>query len=668
VTRHIAFAAFALVAAAFFAAGPAVSQDRAFIQLEAHSGPDTAAFSAERFAQRLEGMAGFQTAQGRWFAVVIGPFDDAEAADAARRALQAQRQIPGDAFVVTEAGLGAQFWPEAAAAPAAETAQPADPAPAAVAAPEVMPEADTIAEAATDVAAGTADLATAPQIAQPAAEAAPAADEIAAPAFEVAALPVPEAPGAIAPPAPSQTDVAAPAPPQALPPAPGPAFIPEETLAEAQQGEAALDRDARAEIQEALTWFGHYAMAIDAAFGPGTRRAMTAWQEAEGHEPTGVLTTRQRAQLIEGWQAEVATLGFAPWRDETAGIEITLPLGLIAFDRYEAPFVHFRPRGDSGVQALLISQQGSLASLFALYEIMQTLEIVPLEGFRERGRSSFTLTGQNERLASHTYAEYRNGQVKGFTLIWTPGADAGIGRAVEAMQASLSFFGPALPDGIGQPDSAVARADLLAGLEVRRPVMSRSGFYIDPTGKVLTSVTLAEECRRLTIDERYNARVFLRDDALGILVLQPEDELAPLAFANFAADAPEQRGEVVLAGFSFEDLLTRPILTFGQLAGLGGLDGNGAQRRLSMSAMAGDIGGPVFDRTGQVIGMLVPQPDLAGRVLPEDVNFVVGAEAIVAALRAGGLRPATIPWSDPLPSEELTLLAADMTVLISCWN
>ena len=52
--------------------------------------------------------------------------------------------------------------------------------------------------------------------------------------------------------------------------------------------------DARKELQIALQWEGYYRSLIDGAFGPGTRGAMRGWQEDNGFEPTGVLTTRQR--------------------------------------------------------------------------------------------------------------------------------------------------------------------------------------------------------------------------------------------------------------------------------------------------------------------------------------------------------------------------------------
>ena len=111
---------------------------------------------------------------------------------------------------------------------------------------------------------------------------------------------------------------------------------------------------------------------------------MSQWQAAQGYDQTGVLTTRQRAELLAAYQAELDALGMQLVRDERAGIEIELPLAMVEFARYEFPFAQYEPVDGSGVQVLLISQEGNEATLGGLYEIMQTLEIVPLEGERNR--------------------------------------------------------------------------------------------------------------------------------------------------------------------------------------------------------------------------------------------------------------------------------------------
>lgn len=80
-------------------------------------------------------------------------------------------------------------------------------------------------------------------------------------------------------------------------PAPRPAPPPPsaEEVAETRLG---LDREARRGVQVALSRTGHYAGTQDGLFGPGTRRAIRAWQRAEGRAATGFLTAGDHDLLL----------------------------------------------------------------------------------------------------------------------------------------------------------------------------------------------------------------------------------------------------------------------------------------------------------------------------------------------------------------------------------
>ena len=464
----------------------------------------------------------------------------------------------------------------------------------------------------------------------------------------------------------AEAQPAAPAP-EAAPQAVAAPALPDETPAQARRSEALLSQPEREELQQALQWEGFYSSAIDGDFGRGTRAAMADWQAARGHEATGVLTTRQRDELVSTYRRTLAKLGMQTITEPRAGIQIELPAGLVEFSRYEAPFVHFDSKGDSGVQVLLISQSGDKNTLFGLYDIMQTLEIVPLKGQRQRKSDEFLLTGQNDKLHSYTYAALRDGAVKGFTLVWRPGEDRLMTRAAQMMRDSFRALPDAvLPDLAGEPD-AEQRVDLMAGLEIRSPAMARTGFYVDEKGTVLTTTEVLAQCTRLTIDDEYEAEVAARDDALGLAVLRPRQGLAPLAHASFQTATPRLKTDVAVAGFSYGGVLDQPVLTYGTLADLRGLNGEDGLQRLSLEALPGDAGGPVFDSTGAVMGVLLSRAGGA-RQLPRDVSFAASVPAIAAFLSASGvdIRPAEA--AAQIAPEMLAVQAAGMTVLVSCWN
>ncbi|MFD0982491.1 trypsin-like peptidase domain-containing protein [Tropicimonas aquimaris] len=447
------------------------------------------------------------------------------------------------------------------------------------------------------------------------------------------------------------------------------AVIPDETPREALAGERSLLPAERQELQEALQWEGFYAGGIDGAFGPGTRNAMAAWQSARGYEASGVLTTRQRGELVDGYRSVFADLALASVRDDTAGIEMILPSGKIEYGETEAPFVHYDSSDDDGIRVVLISQSGDEATLFGLYDIMQTLNIVPPSGFRERQQRSFVLTGQSDTLSSHTYAQLSDGEIKGFTLAWPPAQDRLMQRVVQTMRDSfMPIQGTVLPDTALSGDGADQRIDLMSGLEIRRPERSRSGFFIDAAGSVLTTTDVLAQCSRLTLGEEAEAEITARDDRLGLALLKPREPLAPIAVAEFRSDVPRLNSEVALAGFSFGDVLDLPVMTYGTLADIRGLQGEDDLDRLSLESRPGDAGGPVFDGTGAIIGMLRARSDSDGRQLPPDVNFAVDVPAMAEFLDGAGVALRGSDRHAALPPEDLTTLAGDLTVRVSCWN
>ena len=67
--------------------------------------------------------------------------------------------------------------------------------------------------------------------------------------------------------------------------------------AEADEQALGLSRDARREIQRALTLLEYDPKGIDGIFGPGSRAAITRFQTVNGLEPTGFVTAAMRTQL-----------------------------------------------------------------------------------------------------------------------------------------------------------------------------------------------------------------------------------------------------------------------------------------------------------------------------------------------------------------------------------
>jgi peptidoglycan hydrolase-like protein with peptidoglycan-binding domain len=450
--------------------------------------------------------------------------------------------------------------------------------------------------------------------------------------------------------------------------APDDLLLPDETKAEARDSETLLTEEGRKELQVALQWFGFYAGAIDGDYGPGTRKSMAAWQEAKGVDPTGILTTRQRRALVDGWRAETAAFGFSEVTDDKAGITVTLPLALVEFDHYEPPFVHFHAKEADAPRIVLISQPGDQAALFGLYDILQTLEAVPLDGARDRGEQSFRIRGTSGSTDTTVFAALKGGMIKGWMLISTPGNQTRDTRILQILEASFDPSGDqALDPGMVAMDAGT-KAGLLSGLEVRKPRFSRSGLFVDAQGTVLTTVDAVTGCGRITLDRSIDATVKLADAASGLALVTPRTALSPRQVAEFQTAQGRVGGEIVVAGYSYEDRLPAPVLTFGTLEDMTGLNGEPGLRRLGIEVLAGDAGGPVLDGSGAVIGMLLPAGAKGDRQLPPGVHFAAAASEITRVLGTGGITPLQSTRQGTLPPIEMTEIGTGMTALVSCWD
>ena len=437
-----------------------------------------------------------------------------------------------------------------------------------------------------------------------------------------------------------------------------------ETPAEAQRSERALSRDEKKELQVMLKWAGFYNAAIDGSFGRGTRNSMAAWQAANNYEQTGILTTLQRADLLKQYNAVLEGLGLEVVRDDAAGIEMQMPMGVVSFEKYESPFARYTSTGDIDAKVLLISQAGDQSTLFGLYDIMQTLEIVPLDGPRERKNNSFVLIGEDAGMISETRASLQGGEIKGFTLVWPAGDEERRRRMLTLMQNSFVRLDGALDPAAGADEAQAI--DLVAGLEIRKPRLSRSGFYVDARGTVVTTSDVVQSCTRITLDNEYEAEILSDDANNGIAILSPKTALAPLNVASFSAQTPRLQSEIAIAGYSYEGVLGSPSMTFGTLSDVRGLRGEDTLNRLKLAALPGDAGGPVLDASGAVMGMLLPKP-AGDQQLPADVSFALERGSIQAALNASGRTSATSNASTALPAEDIAANARGMTVLVSCW-
>ena len=437
--------------------------------------------------------------------------------------------------------------------------------------------------------------------------------------------------------------------------------VPDETLSEARESEGLLSPDEKMDLQRYLQWAGYYNSTIDASFGRGTRRSMAAWQTDNGHEDTGVLTTAQREKLRAQYFAIFAGLGLETHRDLEAGISIDLPKEVVAFDAYAAPLAHFKSQdASSPAQIFLISAAGNRGDLAAIYGVLPTLSIVPMNIEKSLNKDRFVITGEGTSTRAFITASHKGGEIKGFGLIWPNQNEEQFDRLVAHMRKSFETFpgtlGPSLSVAINDPETEF-------GVAIRKPAFVKSAVFVSDQGHAITDTSNLEQCSALTIGGTYDAEIIARSET-GAGLLSPKSEFNPISYAKLG-NAVRKGDKTFLSSYPYGGRLGLASVTQATVMETTDLSGNAEKFRLDFLAEPGDLGGAVLDQSGNLTGILVSRDD-TGRVLPNNVNFAAATDALASMMQSAGLRLRTGKTNR---LDDVALIASAQNILtpIECW-
>ncbi|MBI0534144.1 serine protease [Roseomonas sp. KE2513] len=195
----------------------------------------------------------------------------------------------------------------------------------------------------------------------------------------------------------------------------------------------------------------------------------------------------------------------------------------------------------------------------------------------------------------------------------------------------------------------------------QREVSTGTGFIIGER-QALTNDHVVRECR--TVRAR-NAEG--RDIAVTVRARDANRDLALLEFREPAGppltfrNGPDvRRGESVMTyGFPLAGMLASdPTLTTGDVSALAGLANNRMHFQISAPVQPGNSGGPLLDLSGNVVGIITSKLNaqrVAQRIgdIPQNVNFAVKGEEILAFLRENRVRPRTASSGAPHTAVEV---------------
>lgn len=175
-----------------------------------------------------------------------------------------------------------------------------------------------------------------------------------------------------------------------------------------------------------------------------------------------------------------------------------------------------------------------------------------------------------------------------------------------------------------------------------------TGFYVSSKGAILTNEHVVKGCTQIAVrqdDGSFKNATMLRSDGTTDLALIETAGPAP-AVASFRSPGDLREGEeIVVYGYPFGGQVSPSgTVTSEIVSSLYGLAGTPHQVQISAPIQTGNSGGPLLDRNGEVVGIVVSKLNALAMAratgdVPQNVNFAVKATPAVTLLQSAGVDP-----------------------------
>lgn len=205
---------------------------------------------------------------------------------------------------------------------------------------------------------------------------------------------------------------------------------------------------------------------------------------------------------------------------------------------------------------------------------------------------------------------------------------------------------------------------------------SGSGFVVSTETFVLTNAHVVEGCQEVRIrtkDRSVVAIIASQDVKNDLALLRLPPEAQPIAV--FQESNTLYPGDSVVAlGFPLRGVLASEAnVSVGTVSALAGLRNDTSKLQISAPIQPGNSGGPLFDKSGLVVGVIVSSLDdkVAMEVLgviPQNVNFAIKSQAAMALMRASDVRFTQRRSTAQMAAAEIARNARQFTVPIECWG
>ena len=202
-------------------------------------------------------------------------------------------------------------------------------------------------------------------------------------------------------------------------------------------------------------------------------------------------------------------------------------------------------------------------------------------------------------------------------------------------------------------------------------VQSGTGFAVGDGSSVITNFHVVDGCKSVRIANVGDGQIKTVDPGDDIAIIQ---STRPISRAlRFRTGDPLKPGEdIIVIGFPLRGLLSSaPTVTTGIVSSLAGLRDDRTRFQISAPVQPGNSGGPVLDKAGNVVGMVVSKLNvlriarMTGDV-PQNVNFAIPVSIITSVLDANSVKYQAGTFDGGKSTAEIVSTASPGVVSLEC--
>jgi len=201
---------------------------------------------------------------------------------------------------------------------------------------------------------------------------------------------------------------------------------------------------------------------------------------------------------------------------------------------------------------------------------------------------------------------------------------------------------------------------------------SGTGFYVNKKGVMITNNHVVKNCSKIKVDGS-NAVVKSFDTTNDLALLQVES--LPASVPDFRSGRGIRLGDgVTVAGYPLRSVLGSGLnVVTGTVASLSGIKNNSSRLQITAPINSGNSGGPLFDSSGRVVGVIVSKINntKAKEILGEEIqgaNFAIKGSIVRSFLDMNDVDYEVSTSNKNMSTADIAENAKEYTALIKCWK